>query len=127
MTQSVSAAAAVAVRHVSAYLDLLQSDLEIGIQLARSRLIAVCVMSAALLMAVALLCGWIVAVAWNTPQRSWVVAGLIGVLVVIAIAAFWRICALRSAPSLLSQTARELSNDRSLLMAFLERDRDLSQ
>jgi uncharacterized membrane protein YqjE len=56
-----------------------------------------------------------------------VVAGLIGVLVVIAIAAFWRICALRSAPSLLSQTARELSNDRSLLMAFLERDRDLSQ
>jgi len=87
----------------------------------------VCVMSAALLMAVALLCGWIVAVAWNTPQRSWVVAGLMGVLVVIAIAAFWRICALRSAPSLLSQTARELSNDRSLLMAFLERDRDLSQ
>ena len=89
MTQSVSAAAAVAVRHVSAYLDLLQSDLDIGIQLARRRLIAVCVMSAALLMAVALLCGWIVAVAWNTPQRSWVVAGLMGVWVVIAIAAFW--------------------------------------
>jgi uncharacterized membrane protein YqjE len=124
MTQSVSAAAAVAVRHISAYLDLLQSDLDIGMRLARSRLIAVCVMAAALLMAVALLCGWIVAVAWNTPQRSWVIAGLMGILVAIAIAAFWRMSVLRSAPRLLSQTARELSNDRSLLMAFLERDRD---
>ena len=80
MTQPVSAAATVAVRHISAYLDLLQSDLDIGIGLARSRLIAACVMGAALLMAVALVCGWIVAEAWNTPQRPWVVGGLLTTL-----------------------------------------------
>lgn len=124
MTQSVSAAATVAVRHISAYLDLLQSDLDIGIGLARSRLMAACVMAAALLMAVALLCGWIVAEAWNTPQRSWVVGGLLAALVAIASIAFWRIRVLRSAPRLLSQTTRELSTDRTLLIAFLARDQD---
>jgi uncharacterized membrane protein YqjE len=125
MTQSVSAAATVAVRHISAYLDLVQSDLDVGIGLARSRLISVCVLAAALVMAVALLCGWIVAEAWNTPQRSWVVGGLLGGLVAIAFIAFWRIRALRSAPRLLSQTTRELSKDRTMLIAFLERDKDL--
>lgn len=125
MTQPVSAAATVAVRHISAYLDLVQSDLDIGIGLARSRLIAACVMGAALLMAVALVCGWIVAQAWNTPQRAWVVGGLLATLVAIASIAFWRLRALRSEPKLLSQTTRELSKDRTMLMAFLERDKDV--
>jgi uncharacterized membrane protein YqjE len=127
MTQPVSAAATVAVRHISAYLDLLQSDLDIGIGLARSRLIAACVMAAALLMAAALVCGWIVAEAWNTPQRPWVVGGLLTILVAIASVAFWRLRALRSEPRLLSQTTRELSKDRTMLMAFLERDEDLQR
>jgi uncharacterized membrane protein YqjE len=127
MTQSVSAAATVAVRHISAYLDLLQSDLDVGIGLARSRLISACVMAVALVMAVTLLCGWIVAEAWNTPQRSWVVGGLLGALVAIASIAFWRIRVLRSAPRLLSQTTRELSKDRTMLIAFLERDKDLQR
>ena len=127
MTQSVSAAVTVAVRHISAYLDLLQSDLDIGIGLARSRLIAACVMAAALLMAVGLLCAWIVAEAWDTPQRSWVVGGLLGALVAIAFIAFWRMRLLRSAPRLLSQTTRELSKDRTVLMALLERERDLQR
>ena len=125
MTRSVSAAASVAVRHIGAYLDLLQSDLDIGIALARSRLVAACVMAAALLMAVALLCGWIVAEAWNTPQRSWVVGGLLAALLVVASVAFWRIRILRAAPRLLAQTTRELSKDRTMLIAFLERDEDL--
>jgi uncharacterized membrane protein YqjE len=115
----------VAVRHIGAYLDLLQSDLDIGIALARSRLVAACVMAAALLMAVALLCGWIVAEAWNTPQRSWVVGGLLAALLVVASVAFWRIRILRAAPRLLAQTTRELSKDRTMLIAFLERDEDL--
>ena len=127
MTRSVSAAATVAVRHISAYLDLLQSDLDIGLSLARSRLVAACVMAAALLMAVALLCAWIVAASWNTPQRSWVVGGLLAALVAIAAIAFWRIRVLRSAPRLLSQTTRELSKDRTMLIALLERDKDLQQ
>jgi uncharacterized membrane protein YqjE len=124
MTRSVSAAATVAVRHISAYLELLQSDLDIGLSLARNRLVAACVMAAALLMAVALLCAWIVAEAWNTPQRTWVVGGLLAALVAIAAIAFWRIRVLRSAPRLLSQTTRELSEDRTMLIAFLERDKD---
>lgn len=122
-----SGAATVAVRHVSAYLDLIQSDLDVGIGLARRRLMAACVMVAALLMAVAVLCGWIVAAAWNTPQRSWVVGGLLAALVAIAALAFWRIRALRSAPRLLSQTTRELSKDRTMLIAFLQRDKDLQR
>src|SRR5438552_2978110 len=89
--QEAGAAASAAVRHISAYLDLLQSDLDIGIGLARSRLVAACVMAAALFMAVALLCGWIVAEAWNTPQRSWVVGGLLALMIVTASIAFWRI------------------------------------
>jgi uncharacterized membrane protein YqjE len=48
-------------------------------------------------------------------------------LVAIACIAFWRIRVLRSAPRLLSQTTRELSKDRSVLVAFLERDRELQR
>lgn len=127
MTRSVSAAANVAVRHISAYLDLLQSDLDIGLSLARSRLVAACVMAAALLLAVALLCGWMLAEAWNTPQRAWVGGGLLAALVAVAGISFWRIRGLRSAPTLLSQTTRELSKDRTMLIAYLERDKDLQQ
>jgi len=127
MTRSVSAAATVAVRHISAYLELLQSDLDIGLSLARSRLVAACVMAAALLMAVALLCAWLVAEALNTPLRPWVVGGLLAALVAIAAIAFWRIRVLRSAPRLFSQTTRELSKDRTMLIAFLERDKDLQR
>ncbi len=127
MTRSVSAAATVAVRHISAYLDLLQSDLDIGIGLARRRLVAACVMGAALIMAAALLCAWVIAEAWNTPERSWVLGGLLGLLVTIALIAFWRIRVLRSAPRLFSQTTGELSKDRTMLVAFLERDKDLER
>ena len=127
MTRSVSAAATVAVRHIGAYLDLLRSDLDIGIGLVRRRLVAACVMGAALTMATALLCAWAIAEAWNTPERPWVLGGLVGILVMIALIAFWRIRVLRSAPGLLSQTTRELSKDRTMLMAFLERDEDLER
>ena len=78
-------------------------------------------------MAAALVCGWIVAEAWNTPQRPWVVGGLLTILVAIASVAFWRLRVLRSEPRLLSQTTRELSKDRTMLMAFLERDKDLQR
>lgn len=120
MDQRGSTFAAVAVRHVAAYVDLIQSDLDAGARVARRRLVAFSVMAAAILLMASVICGWIIAAAWNTPQRSWVLGGLVAGLLLIALGAFYRIHALRSAPTLLSQTANEFSHDRNLLMALLQ-------
>jgi hypothetical protein len=127
MTRSVSAAATIAVRHISAYLDLLRRDLDIGLGLGRSRLVAASVMAAALLIAVTLLGGWIVAEAWNTPQRLWVVGRAPGDPGRDCIHGILENPRPALAAEALSQTTRELSEDRTMLIAFLERDKDLQR
>jgi uncharacterized membrane protein YqjE len=123
MINRLSTAACLAVRHAGAYVDLIQSDLDLTSRLVRRRMIAASVMGLALLQALALGCVWIIAAAWDTPLRMPAIAGLVGLFLVVAAVAFWKLRSLdASAPPLLAQTIREWSKDRRLLEELLARN-----
>lgn len=121
--ERVSAAAALGVRHLGAYVDLIQSDLDTSARVLRGRVIAASILGGSLLLAVGLACVWLIAASWNTPGRLWMIAGLLGVSVIVAAISFWKVRNLDArAPPLLSQTAHEWSKDRRLLLELLARD-----
>ncbi len=120
MIDRLSTAASLAVRHAGAYVDLIQSDLDLTSRVLRARVIAALIVALALQLAVTLGCVWIIAAAWDTPLRIPAIAGLLGLFLVVAGAAFWKFRTLdASAPSLLSQTIREWAKDRRLLEELL--------
>jgi uncharacterized membrane protein YqjE len=120
--ERISAAAALAVRHIGAYVDLIQSDLDNSAKLVRRRVIAASVLGGSLLLAIGLACVWVIAAAWNTPNRQWAIASLLGLFVIVAAVSFWRVRSLdANAPALLSRTAGEWSQDRRLLLELLAR------
>lgn len=96
MIDRTSTAASIAVRHVGAYTDLILSDLDVASEGVRRRLAATSVMVAAIVLAVVMACVWVMAAAWDTRARLWVIAGLLGFFLVMAAAAFWRIERARS-------------------------------
>lgn len=121
--EGIPSAATLAVRHLGAYVDLIQSDLDASARVVRSRVIAGCALAGSLLLALGLASAWIVAATWNSPNRPWAIAGLLAVFVLIAIVSFWKVRRLDAdAPGLLAQTAREWSKDRRLLLELLARD-----
>ena len=124
MIDRLAGVASIAVRHAGAYTDLIVSDLgatSAGIQ---RRLVAGTVMACAAVLAVAMACVWLIASTWDTAARTWVIAGLVGLFLAIAAAAFWKLKQLSAgAPGILSQTAREWAKDRRLLEQLLERER----
>ena len=124
MIERLSAVAAIAVRHAGAYTELILSDLDAASSALRRRAIAAAVMACASVFAVAIGCVWVIAAAWDTAARNWVIGGLLGLFLVIAAAGLWRFKALRAAaPGVLPQTAREWSKDRQLLEELFERER----
>jgi uncharacterized membrane protein YqjE len=119
-----SAVASIAVRHAGAYTDVILSDLEATSMRARRRLITATVLACASVLAVAMACVWLIAAAWDTAARIWVIGGLLGLFLAIAAAAFWKLHVLGSgAPGVLPQTAREWAKDRRILEELFERQR----
>jgi len=124
MIERLSAVATIAVRHAGAYTDLILSDLEAASAALRQRLLAAAVMACALMFAILMGCLWLIAATWETVARYWVIAGLLGLFLAIAAAAFWRLKLLTAgAPGVLPQTAGEWAKDRRLLEELFERER----
>jgi uncharacterized membrane protein YqjE len=124
MIERLSAVATIAVRHAGAYTDLILSDLEVASAALRQRLLAAAVMACALMFAILMGCLWLIAATWDTVARYWVIAGLLGLFLAIAAAAFWRLTLLAAgAPGVLPQTAGEWAKDRRLLEELFERER----
>ncbi len=122
MIDRLSTAASLAVRHAGAYVDLIQSDLDLTSRVLRARVVAALAVALALQLAVALGCVWIIAAAWDTSLRVPAIASLLGLFLVITGAALWKFRALdASAPPLLAQTIREWAKDRRLLEELLAR------
>jgi hypothetical protein len=122
MTEPLSIAASLAVRHVGAYADLIRSDLNARETVVHQRIAAAGVLMGALLLAAALACVWIIALSWDGHGRNWAIAGLLGFFICVAAAALWRVKSLNAAaPGLLAQTAQEWSKDRRLLLELLAR------
>jgi uncharacterized membrane protein YqjE len=124
MIDRLSAVAAIAVRHAGAYTDLILSDLDAASAALGRRLLAAAVMACALVFAILMGCVWLIAATWETVARYWVIAGLLGLFLAIAAAAFWRLRLLTAgAPGVLPQTAGEWAKDRRLLEELFERER----
>jgi uncharacterized membrane protein YqjE len=124
MIERLSAVATIAVRHAGAYTDLILSDLDAASAALRQRLLAAAVMACALMFAILMGCLWLIAATWDTVARYWVIAGLLGLFLAIAAAAFWRLTLLAAgAPGVLPQTAGEWAKDRRLLEELFERER----
>jgi uncharacterized membrane protein YqjE len=124
MIERLSAVATIAVRHAGAYTDLILSDLDKASAALRRRLLAAAVMACALVFAILMGCVWLIAATWDTVARYWVIAGLLGLFLAIAAAAFWRLKLLTAgAPGVLPQTAGEWAKDRRLLEELFERER----
>jgi uncharacterized membrane protein YqjE len=124
MIERLSAIASIAVRHAGAYTDLILSDLDAASAALGQRLLAAAVMVCALVFAILMGCVWLLAATWNTAAHYWVIAGLLGLFLAIAAAAFWRLRLLTAgAPGVLPQTAGEWAKDRQLLEELLERER----
>jgi uncharacterized membrane protein YqjE len=122
MIDRLSATASIAVRHVGAYADLLASDLHLGSAGLRRQLMALAALALGAVFAGALACVWLIALTWDTPLRLWVIGGLTGMALVLAIAGLLRLRTVRSgAAPWLSQTAREWNKDRQLLEELLAR------
>jgi hypothetical protein len=116
-----AAVASILLRHAGAYGVLIRSDLDAARAIWQRRVIAGAVCGLSLLLALELACGALVAAAWNTPARGWVVGGLLALLTLSAGAAGWY---LRSRPGTragASQTAREWAKDRALLGELIAR------
>jgi uncharacterized membrane protein YqjE len=124
MIDRLSAVASIAVRHASAYTDLILSDLEATSAAVRSRVVAAAVMACASMLAVVMACAWLIAATWDTAARIWVIASLLVLFLAIAAVAFWRLKLLAAgAPGVLAQTAGEWAKDRQLLEELLEKQR----
>jgi uncharacterized membrane protein YqjE len=124
MIDRLSAIASIAVRHAGAYTDLILSDLDTASAALRQRLLAAAVMVCALVFAILMGCVWLIAATWDTAARFWVIAGLLGLFLGIAAAAFWRLTLLTAgAPGVLPLTAGEWAKDRRLLEEQFERGR----
>lgn len=124
MIERLSAVASIAVRHAGAYTDLILSDLETASTAFGRRLLAAAVMACAILLALLMACVWLIAATWDTVARIWVIAGLLGLFLAIAAAAFWWLRQLAAGGrGVLPQTAGEWAKDRRLLEELFERER----
>jgi hypothetical protein len=124
MIERLSAVASIAIRHAGAYTDLILSDLEAASTAFGRRLLAAAVMAGALVLAILMACAWLIAASWDTAARIWVIAGLLGLFLAIAAAAFLRLKRLAAGGrGVLPQTAGEWAKDRRLLEELFERER----
>lgn len=124
MIERLAVAASIAIRHASAYTDLILSDVETASTLARRRVLAVAIIAGSSILALLLACGWLVAAVWDTAGRNWTLGGLLGLFVLSAVLASAILRSINAdAPTMLSRTAREWAKDRQLLEDILESER----
>ena len=128
MIERLAIAASIAVRHASAYADLVLSDVDAAGRLLRRRMIAGATLAGALVLAIAIVAAWLVAATWDTAFRNWTFAGLFVIFTTVAgLALRWLQHLSADAPGMLSRTAREWAKDRALLEEILERERERAE
>ena len=123
MIDRLSATASIAVRHLGAYGDLIASDLDLTSRDLRRQLVAAAVMAFGTLLAIGLACVLVIAAAWDTQARLWVIGALTAAALIVAGVALLRLRRAKAgAVPLLAQTTREWDKDRQLLEELLMRD-----
>ena len=71
-------------RHLEAYADVASEDARDAAGVVARRLLALLIGAAAAFIALLMFCAWILVLAWDTPWRAWVAAGLALGFVIVA-------------------------------------------
>lgn len=64
------------IRHLESYAEILGEDAREATSFVARRLLALAVAGACAFVALLMLCTWLMVLAWDTPARAWVAAGL---------------------------------------------------
>jgi uncharacterized membrane protein YqjE len=107
----------VILRHLDAYAEIAGEDVREAAAQVAQRLLALLLAGACALVASLMLCTLILLLAWDTPWRAWVAAGLALAFAIGAVALAWPALGRRSAPDALffPRTRSEFSRDRELI------------
>ena len=116
MRTPVAALVPAILRHLQAYADVAGEDAREAADVIARRLLALLIAAAAGFIALLMFCAWILMLAWDTPWRAWVAAGLALGFAIIATAL--AIPALR-------RGGKPHAEFFSRVRAGLERDREL--
>jgi hypothetical protein len=120
MFEQIASAAPLLARHVSAYGELLTDDLLTASQEFGRRLWVGVVLVMAILMTLLLASAWLIARAWDTPERLGTIGALTGLFFVVSLAAGYGMYVLQTRPMrLLRLTRQELDKDRRLVEELL--------
>jgi ABC-type sugar transport system permease subunit len=120
----VAKVASLAVRHVSAYGDLITEDMRSSYDAFGRRFWVGVVLVVGVGFSVAMACVWAIALAWDTAGRLWLIAGLFGLFVTLSVAAFLVLQSLKGQRrGLLPKTELEWNKDRLLLDDLLSQPR----
>jgi uncharacterized membrane protein YqjE len=88
MRTPVAALVPAILRHLQAYADVASEDAHDAAGVVARRLLALLIAAAAGFTALLMFCAWILVLAWDTPWRAWVAAGLsLGFAIVAAVLA----------------------------------------
>jgi hypothetical protein len=116
MFEQIASAAPLLARHASAYGELIADDVLIAWRAIAQRLWVGVVLALAVLIAILLACTWLIARAWDSPDRLGTIGALAGFFFIVSLAAGGALYALQTRPMrLLHQTRQELDKDRLLV------------
>ena len=76
MRMPIAALGPAILRHLQAYADVAGEDLRDAVAFISKRLLSLLVAAAAGVIALLMICAWVLVLAWDTPWRAWVAAGL---------------------------------------------------
>ncbi len=104
-------------RHLQAYTEVAGEDARDAASVIARRLLALLIAAAAGLIALLMSCAWLLVLAWDTPWRAWVAAGLALGFAIVAAALAIRTLRRGGEPDALffSRIRAELGRDRELL------------
>ncbi|MFO1465317.1 MAG: phage holin family protein [Steroidobacteraceae bacterium] len=110
-------------RHLLAYAELAEEDLLKFQQRATRRLIALVVALLGAVFTLLMICVAVIAAAWDTPYRMWVILSMLAVFALITLAGLvMSLSRGKSEETLLAHVAREWRQDRALLERLLGPD-----
>jgi hypothetical protein len=116
MFEQIARAAPLLARHASAYGDLIATDGLTAWQAFARRLWVGVALAIAVLMAILLSCAWLIALAWDSPDRLEVIGALAGFFLLVSLIAGIVLYVLQTRPMpLLNQTQQEWDKDRLLI------------
>lgn len=116
MFEQIASAAPLLARHASAYGDLIADDVLTAWQEFGRRLWVGVVLIMAVMIALLLCCGWLIALTWDTPDRLGTIGALAGFFGLVSLIACIIMFRLQSRPMrLLDQTRQEWAKDRLLV------------